>query len=560
MFARNHAATRNSAVLRATTALAVVFALAPFHAEAQAPSTAQPRPPAAAAPQGQAAAANPAAPGTARTDADMSAVLQALQALGARPLETLTPEQARRQPSPANAVMQVMQQRNIQPSAEVRAVRTRDMQVQGAAGMVPARLYTPGAQSQQAGAALPLIVYWHGGGWVIADLDTYDATPRALAAQTGAVVISLHYRQAPEHRFPAAHDDALAAYRWVVDNARELGADPSRIAVAGESAGGNLAMNVAIAARDQNLRAPLHVLAVYPVAGADMTTPSYRENAQAAPLSRAGMEWFVRHVFSDPAQAQDPRINLLAARLNGLPNVTIITAQIDPLRSEGEMLAERLRAANVAVQLRNFDGVTHEFFGMAPVVADATAAQQFAVQQLRAAFGGGVQAAGPGATGAAGGERVPTGPAAAPADRRTPDDAARGASRTTPTLPPPSGTSASGATMGAVVPLTAERARALIGTNLVSADGRNTGEIDNFIVDGSGAIRAAVVEWGGFLGIGERRAVVALDQIQFAGSDERARLILTREQLEALPRYDRNVLANLGRERGWGEGLRLYRN
>jgi acetyl esterase/lipase len=454
----------------------------------------------------------------------MAEVLRTLQSIGARPLHTLTPEQARQQPSPADAVQRVMQQRGTQPDAAVRAVQTRDMQVQGAAGMLPARLYTPSGGSGQAAGVMPLIVYWHGGGWVIADLDTYDATPRALAAQTGAVVLSVHYRQAPEHMFPAAHEDAVAAYRWATQNAAQIGADPRRIAVAGESAGGNLAINVAIAAREQqNLPEPVHVLAVYPVAGTDMNTPSYQENAQAVPLSKAGMEWFVRHVFESPQGAQNPRIDLVGrANLQGLPPVTIVSAQIDPLRFEGEALAQKLRQAGVDVQQRTFEGVTHEFFGMAPVVQDATAAQQFAAQRLRTAFGGQTQAATPANAAAIG-----------------------------------AGAGALGASGGGPA---LRRAEALVGTNVIGAGDRDAGEIENLLVDRGGQVRAAVVEWGGFLGIGERRTVVPMEQIQLGAEGERARLNLTREQLEALPRYDRDRVADLGRERGWGEGLRLFRD
>ena len=539
-----------AAMLVAATALAGV----PHRSEAQASVTSAP------------AAAQPGAP---QMDAGMRAVLEAMQGLGARPLEGLEPAAARRQPTPADAVRRVMEQRNIQSPAAMRAVQARDLQVQGADGMLPARLYTPDPQQRpRQDAAMPLIIYWHGGGWVIADLDTYDATPRALAAQTGAAVLSVHYRQAPEHRFPAAHDDAVASYRWAVGHARELGADPERMALAGESAGGNLALNVAVAARDQRLQAPLHVLAVYPVAGADMGTPSYQENAQARPLSRAGMEWFVRHVFQDPSQAQDPRIALATRMdLTGLPPVTLITAQIDPLRSEGERLSQRLRQAGVAVQWRNFDGVTHEFFGMAPVVADATAAQQFAAQQLRGAFGAGGQGmpmaqAAPGAAATAGADASQAGPAAQ-ADRTTGERAAGGGTNATgrPSPDGMAGAATGGAGMAgntAAAMLAPERARALVGTDLVSAEGRNTGEIDNFIVDGAGRVRAAVVEWGGFLGIGERRAVVPLGQIQLGEGNERARLLLTREQLEALPRYERGRIAEIGREQGW-EGARLLR-
>jgi len=202
-------------------------------------------------------------------------------------------------------------------------------------------------------------------------------------------VLSLHYRQAPEHKFPAAHEDAVAAYRWAVSNARSLGADARRVAVAGESAGGNLAINAAIAARDAGLPRPDHMVLIYPVAGTDTNTPSYRENTATAPLSRAGMLWFVDKVTRGQGDLQDPRLDVVGkARLQGLPPTTIVSAELDPLRSEGEALARRLQEAGVPVERRNYEGVTHEFFGMAPAVADATAAQGFVGQRLRAALGG----------------------------------------------------------------------------------------------------------------------------------------------------------------------------
>jgi len=234
---------------------------------------------------------------------------------------------------------------------------------------------------------MPVILYIHGGGWVIADLDTYDASPRALANAAGAIVVSTHYRQGPEAKFPAAHEDALAAYKWVLANAAKFGGDPKRVAVVGESAGGNLAANIAIQARDQKLQAPLHQVLVYPVANNDLNSPSYVENANAKPLNKPMIEWFVKHYLGDPAKAADPRIALAKQPdLAGLPPATIILAQIDPLRSDGEVYAEKLRAAGVPVTVQKYDGVTHEFFGMGAVVDKAKQAQQLAGEKLRAAF------------------------------------------------------------------------------------------------------------------------------------------------------------------------------
>ncbi|MBA3324750.1 MAG: alpha/beta hydrolase [Rhodobacteraceae bacterium] len=312
----------------------------------------------------------------------MQAVLDQLQALGAKPLGTIDVEAARSQPTPADAVMAVMEAEGIEPDPALQAIRTQDITIPGPAGEIAARVYTPEGEGP-----FPVVVYYHGGGWVIADIDTYDASARALAHGADAIVVSSHYRQAPEHTFPASHEDAYAAYAWTVENVHEFNGDAGRMAVAGESAGGNLAMNVAIEARDRQATLPGHMLLVYPVAGNDMQTESYVENADAAPLSKAGMEWFFSQEFENMEQSADPRINLVERDdLGELPPATVITAQIDPLRSEGQMLAEQLEAADVPVEAQNFEGVTHEFFGMGAVVDEAKEAVEFAAGNLRDAF------------------------------------------------------------------------------------------------------------------------------------------------------------------------------
>ena len=328
--------------------------------------------------------AGPAA-GPAQPDAQMQAVLTELGALGGKPIETLTPQEARRQPTPTDAVMSVLrkQGRDTAPTALVPGVTHVDRTMAGAAGQIPARVYTPAGNGP-----FPVIVYYHGGGWVIGSKEVYDGGARGLAKLANAVVVSVDYRLAPEHKFPAQHEDAFAAYKWAVTNAASIKGDPKRVAVAGESAGGNLAVATAIAARDGGVQLPVHVLSVYPIAQPDTTTPSYVENANAKPLNRAMMGWFARHATRTPADLQDPRINLVGANLQGLPPTTIVLAQIDPLRSDGEMLAERLRAAGVPVDMRRWDGVTHEFFGMAAVDDKAREAQQYAADRLKAGFGG----------------------------------------------------------------------------------------------------------------------------------------------------------------------------
>jgi acetyl esterase len=198
--------------------------------------------------------------------------------------------------------------------------------------------------------------------------------------------VSVDYRRAPEAPFPAQHDDALASYRWLLANAASIGGDPSRIAIAGESAGGNLAVATAMQARDAGLPQPRHILSVYPIAGSDLNTPSYQENSNAMPLNRALMAWFFRYVPRQASDLMDPRINLVGANLQGLAPVTIIAAQVDSLRSEGEVLAQRLSAAGVAVERREFAGVSHEFFGADALIPAAREAQQWVGERLRSAF------------------------------------------------------------------------------------------------------------------------------------------------------------------------------
>ena len=325
--------------------------------------------------------------GAMRADKDMKAVLDQLGEMADKHIEDLTPAEARLQPTPADAVKALLakQGRDASPEALVPAVTSRDSTIPGAAGSLPVRIYTP------AGAGpFPVVVYFHGGGWVIADKNVYDGGARGLSKEANAVVVSVDYRQSPEAKFPAAWDDALAAYRWVLDNVSELNGIPGRIALAGESAGGNLALATAIAARDAGIAQPLcHVVAVYPVTQTSLNTESYLENAVAKPLSRAMVEWFVDKLVNSKDDLKDKRLQLIDASLSGLPGVTLITADIDPLRSDGAQMEDALRKARVPVERRNFDGVTHEFFGMAAVVEKAREAQAWAGARLLEAFAAG---------------------------------------------------------------------------------------------------------------------------------------------------------------------------
>lgn len=350
-----------------------VLALAgPASAQRVSPSNPNARPPAFTAPS---RAAPP------RAAPDMQAVLDAHARLGAKPIHLGTPAQVRAGPTPTDAVKAVMSARGMSTAPDPSVV-TSELSY-GRNAWQKARIYRPAGPSR---GSRPLIVYYHGGGWVIADLDVYDSAPRMLAKQLGAVVVSVEYRHAPEFKFPAQHNDAVSAYRWALQNARGWGADVGRMAFAGESAGGNLAINTAIAARDSRLPMPRHILAVYPIADSRTGLASRLTNANAKPLSTPDLSWFGYYYNRRASDQQDPRINLVRANLRGLPPVTIVSAQIDPLLSDGLNLTTALRRAGVPVMQRTYPGVTHEFFGMGSVVRGAKQANDWAVQRMRPAL------------------------------------------------------------------------------------------------------------------------------------------------------------------------------
>ena len=324
---------------------------------------------------------------TGHADADMKAVLDALKSLDPKPIEQCSVSEARQQPQPSDALERLPGDSALvaQLAPELDNVDSENIVIPGGGshpGTNPARVYTP-----HGGGPFPVILYFHGGGWVLGDLDSSDATPRAMAAQSGAVVVSVQYRQAPEHRLPAAHDDAFAAWRWLIDNATGLGGDAERLAVMGEGAGGNLAINASIRARDEGVRMPLHQALIYPVATNNIVSISYEENRNAKPLNKAMMLWFIQNVINDDSDLTSPLIDVASANLERLPPSAIVTAGIDPLRSDGETLAQKLRAAGVPVEHRNYRGATHEFFGMAAAVQAARDAQAFVAQAQRQALG-----------------------------------------------------------------------------------------------------------------------------------------------------------------------------
>ena len=330
--------------------------------------------------------AKPAAPAPladpmAKQDSDMKDVMTQLASFNGKPIESLSATEARQQPLPDKAVRALLKKEDKSTAPEPVA-KVAERTIPGPGGALPARVYTP----KTGKAPYPVVLYFHGGGFVIATNDTYDASARALANGAEAVVISPEYRKAPENKFPAAHDDAIASYEWLLKNAAAVQGDAKRIAVVGESAGGNLAINVSIAARDKKLPLPVAEVLVYPVAGSDMNTESYVEYAQAKPLNKAMMKWFTDNYFRSPEDAKDKRIDLVNANLVGLPPTTIINAEIDPLRSDGELLAERLKKAEVDVKQKTYAGVTHEFFGMGAAVGEAKDAMKFAVSRLKDSF------------------------------------------------------------------------------------------------------------------------------------------------------------------------------
>jgi acetyl esterase len=265
------------------------------------------------------------------------------------------------------------------PPAPVAAVA--DRVVPGPAGDLPVRVYTP-----EGSAPFPIVVWFHGGGWVVGTLDTYDPLCRALAAAVPAVVVSVGYRLAPEHRWPAAAEDAYAATLWTSRNAADLGGAQHRLAVAGDSAGGNLAAVVALGARDRGGPAIAFQLLVYPVLDAAADTASWREHAEGFYLTAAGMRWYWDHYLGGGDGSAPDASPLRAAFLGGLPPALVIGAEHDILRDEGEAYAARLRDAGVAATATRHPGVVHGFLRWRAVTPAADAALQQAATAIRSAL------------------------------------------------------------------------------------------------------------------------------------------------------------------------------
>jgi len=268
------------------------------------------------------------------------------------------------------------------PTPDLPLAEIADTTVPGPAGQIPVRIYRVSLEPNQPG-----IVYFHGGGFVIGSLESHDGTCRRLAHGAECTVVSVDYRLAPEARFPAAVDDSYAATVWVADHAKDLKIDPSRLAVAGDSAGGNLAAVVAILARDRGGPKLCHQLLTYPVTDLAFKSDSYITNGQGYFLTQEMMAWFGLQYLPPGHDAEDPLASpLYTADLSGLPPATVITAEYDPLRDEGEAYARRLAEAGIPTELVRYDGVIHGFFSMNGLIDQADTAHAFAAAELKKAF------------------------------------------------------------------------------------------------------------------------------------------------------------------------------
>ena len=307
---------------------------------------------------------------------EAQAVLDAMAAAGVVPLGTLGPAESR-----AASIARRAPARRPEPIHH-----SEDRSIPGPGGPLPVRVYRPSAAG-----GLPVLVWFHGGGWVLGDLDMSDLTLRKIANRAQCAVVSVDYRLAPEHRFPAAVEDAFAATRWVVEHAEALGVDARRVAVGGDSAGGNLAAVVALLARERGGPRLAHQALIYPVTDCNFTTDSYRENAEGYFLTTLSMRWFWGHYLGDApghaAAGDDWRASpLRATSLAGLPSAHVLTAEFDPLRDEGEAYASRLREAGVPVTHTRYDGLVHGFFYLTEAIADGERAVTEVAAELRAAF------------------------------------------------------------------------------------------------------------------------------------------------------------------------------
>ena len=298
-------------------------------------------------------------------DPDAAAVFKAFQEAGRPPYETVSPTEARELYLKGRVVS------NPEPP-ELASIEP--LTIPSPAGSIPARIYTP-TRLRKANGLAPGLVFFHGGGWVIGDLDSHDVVCRKLADEGELMVVSVDYRLAPEHKFPAAVDDAIASTKWIAENAKQFGIDASRLMVGGDSAGGNLAAVVAISARDGSGPDIAGQLLIYPAIDFAMTHPSHREPETSILLTHSVIRWFRDHYLNGAADVGDWRASPARARtLIGLPPAYVLTAGADPLRDEGDEYARRLKEAGVAVTHRTFPGQFHGFFTMGKLLQQANVA------------------------------------------------------------------------------------------------------------------------------------------------------------------------------------------
>jgi acetyl esterase len=283
-------------------------------------------------------------------DAKLQALLDEAKAMGHPPQHEQTPELARRHRAEMMA--------RFVPMPEYSSVKTEDRAIAVQGREIPIRVYTPARDGPS-----PVVVFFHGGGWVAGNLETHDPYCRALATEAKVIVVSVDYPLAPEHKFPAGLEDSLAATEWVLAHASELGGDASQVIVGGDSAGGTLATVVALLLRDKGVAGLAGQILLYPTtAYYDPPTASYVENAEGYGLTRKGMIWFWDHYLNDKAEARDFRVApLLAPSLAGLPRAFVVTAEYDVLRDEGQAYAKRLAEAGVPVTHLFVDGMNHGF-------------------------------------------------------------------------------------------------------------------------------------------------------------------------------------------------------
>ena len=290
-------------------------------------------------------------------------------------IETLTPQAARDR-------FRALTDARKQMGANEPVHQVRDVKIAGPAADIPVRIYAPDIPKPA-----PVLIYYHGGGWVLGDLDSHDHVCRAIANAVPCVVGSVDYRLAPEAKFPAAVDDSYAAIEWVAANANELGIDRNRIAVGGDSAGGNLAAVVSRMARDRRGPEPIYQLLIYPATDMRMIAASLQENAEGPLLTRASMAWFIEHYLSGEKDKLDPLASpLLAADLSALPPAFILTAECDPLRDEGEDYGNKLKQAGVSVEVRRYAGMPHGFFSFGAALNSAKEAMADTTTRLSKAF------------------------------------------------------------------------------------------------------------------------------------------------------------------------------